>query len=57
MPFVNFSEITTPDELLAFFRKYFPDSIKLIGEERLIKDFFKIKPQPLIMVKVMPRLF
>jgi kynurenine 3-monooxygenase len=52
MPFVNFNEIKSPAELLEFFKKYFPDSIKLIGEERLIKDFFKIKPQSLVMVKV-----
>lgn len=52
MPFKNFSSITTHEELLSFFEQYFPDSIPLIGKERLIKDFFKTKPQSLVSIKV-----
>jgi kynurenine 3-monooxygenase len=54
MPFENFSEIKTPDDLLEFFGNHFADSIPLIGEERLIKDFFKTRPQHLISVKCSP---
>lgn len=54
MPFKNFETIKTDDDLLEFFGNYFPDSISLIGEERLIKDFFKIRPQYLVAVKCRP---
>lgn len=54
MPFENFDNLDTSDKLLEFFQAYFPDSIALIGKERLIKDFFKIKAQSLVMVKCRP---
>lgn len=54
MPFENFRDIKSSEELLKFFEAYFPDSIPLIGEEGLIKDFFKIKPQHLVAVKCRP---
>ncbi|XP_058067187.1 kynurenine 3-monooxygenase [Anopheles bellator] len=54
MPFTHFNSITDADSLLSFFRQYFPDAIDLIGRERLIKDFFKIKPQSLVMIKCRP---
>jgi hypothetical protein len=54
MPFENFNDIKTPEDLLTFFKMYFADSIPLIGEERLIKDFFKTKPQHLVAVKCRP---
>lgn len=54
MPFENFSNIKSSEDLLKFFETFFPDSIPLIGEERLIKDFFKVKPQHLITVKCKP---
>uniref|UniRef100_A0A1L8DZZ5 Kynurenine 3-monooxygenase n=1 Tax=Nyssomyia neivai TaxID=330878 RepID=A0A1L8DZZ5_9DIPT len=54
MPFVNFEMIKNADDLLSFFGQYFPDSIELIGKERLVKDFFKIKPQSLVMIKCRP---
>lgn len=54
MPFENFSNIKSSGDLLKFFETFFPDSISLIGEERLIKDFFKVKPQYLITVKCKP---
>lgn len=31
MPFEEFEKITTDDELMNFFQKYFPDSIPLLG--------------------------
>jgi kynurenine 3-monooxygenase len=54
MPFENFDSIKSSDELLKFFEAHFPDSIPLIGEERLVKDFFKIPAQYLISVKCRP---
>lgn len=52
MPFTIFSSLKTPELLLTFFRKNFADSIPLIGEERLVKDFFAMKPQFMVSVKV-----
>jgi kynurenine 3-monooxygenase len=54
MPFENFEAIKTSEQLLQFFKEYFPDSIELIGEDRLVRDFFKTKPQYLVAVKVNP---
>lgn len=50
MPFTNFEEIHDSKDLLQFFGTYFPDAIGLIGENRLIQDFFKTKPQYLVQV-------
>lgn len=52
MPFVHFKEIQTFDDLLQFFGENFPDAIDLIGEKRLLNDFFKATPQHLVSVKV-----
>lgn len=54
MPFESFSALDDHDKLLSFFKEYFPDSISLIGRERLIKDFFRIKPLSLVSVKCRP---
>lgn len=54
MPFENFDSIKSSDELLKFFGAFFPDAISLIGEERLVKDFFKIPAQYLMAVKCRP---
>ncbi|XP_055620642.1 kynurenine 3-monooxygenase isoform X2 [Toxorhynchites rutilus septentrionalis] len=54
MPFSNFNSIKCDNELMRFFKQYFPDAIALIGRERLIKDFFKTKPQSLVMIKCKP---
>lgn len=52
MPFSNFDSIKTIDDLLAFFTENFPDAVNLIGQKRLINDFFKATPQYLVSVKV-----
>lgn len=52
MPFKIFESLETPDNILQFFRKHFPDSIPLIGEKRLIADVLKLKPQSLLAIKV-----
>ncbi|XP_005188842.1 kynurenine 3-monooxygenase [Musca domestica] len=54
MPFKVFEGIRTPKELLEFFHRYYSDAVPLIGEELLIKDFFKSKPQFLLSIKCNP---
>ncbi|XP_026480225.1 kynurenine 3-monooxygenase-like, partial [Ctenocephalides felis] len=54
MPFEKFSMLDSPEKLHTFFSEYFPDSIPLIGKDRLTKDFFKGGPQPLVSVKCSP---
>lgn len=52
MPFTNFAKLQSADDLLQFFQEFFPDAIDLIGEKRLITDFFRASPQHLISIKV-----
>nr|XP_014098342.1 kynurenine 3-monooxygenase isoform X1 [Bactrocera oleae] len=54
MPFKVFDTIRTTEELLSFFQKYYADAVPLIGEEQLVKDFFKMRPQHLVSVKCHP---
>ncbi|KAK3916302.1 Kynurenine 3-monooxygenase, partial [Frankliniella fusca] len=54
MPFAQFEAITTDRELLAFFERHFVDSLPLLGEDALVRDFFRSKPQPLVSVKCRP---
>ncbi|XP_072367611.1 kynurenine 3-monooxygenase isoform X2 [Scyliorhinus torazame] len=51
MPFEEFEKLTTADEVLLFFKKYFPDSIPLIGIEALKQDYFRLPAQAMISVK------
>ncbi|XP_072123132.1 kynurenine 3-monooxygenase isoform X1 [Mobula birostris] len=51
MPFEEFEKLTTGDEVLQFFKKYFPDSIPLIGVEALKRDYFHLPAQAMISVK------
>lgn len=54
MPFAKFAMLDTTEKLLDFFQKNFPDAIPLIGEERLIKDFFNATALPLVSIKCKP---
>ncbi|XP_054158816.1 kynurenine 3-monooxygenase-like [Oppia nitens] len=54
MPFRYYESILDRNDLLNFFKQYFPDSIPLIGEEELVKVFFANSPQPLISIKCQP---
>ncbi|KAH8372643.1 hypothetical protein KR009_001917, partial [Drosophila setifemur] len=54
MPFDVFSNIQNQNQLLDFFRKNFNDALPLIGEQQLIKDFFKTRPQHLVSIKCRP---
>ncbi|XP_053088876.1 kynurenine 3-monooxygenase isoform X2 [Pangasianodon hypophthalmus] len=54
MPFEEFEKITTDDELMNFFQKYFPDSLPLLGVEALKRDFFQLPAQAMVSVKCSP---
>ncbi|XP_007481618.1 kynurenine 3-monooxygenase isoform X1 [Monodelphis domestica] len=51
MPFEDFEKLTTGSDVLDFFQKHFPDSIPLMGEEALKRDYFLLPAQPMIAVK------
>jgi len=54
MPFTVFQPLTTGNKVIQFFKDVFPDALPLIGEERLVEDYFALKPLPLITVKCKP---
>jgi len=54
MPKSTFDGITNGTDLLNFFEEYYADSIPLIGKDRLVQDYFSIKPSPLISIKCFP---
>ncbi|KAL6268533.1 hypothetical protein P5V15_001666 [Pogonomyrmex californicus] len=53
-PFHVLQELKTPEALLNFYIEYFPDFLRLIGKEELVKQFFERKPQTLISIKCKP---
>ncbi|RIB15961.1 hypothetical protein C2G38_1971065 [Gigaspora rosea] len=53
MPNENFDAIKTESELINFFELYFPDTIPLIGEQRL-KEYFRNPRGSLISIKSKP---
>jgi len=52
MPESMISALKTPEDLLAFFTREFADSIPLIGEKKLVKDFFANPKTALMSIKV-----
>lgn len=54
MPFDSFEAIRTEEQLIHFFEHYFPDSIDLIGKQRLIQDYFGTKAASLVSIKCSP---
>jgi len=54
MPKITFDGITNETDLVQFFEEYFPDSIPLLGKEKLIEDYFNTRPLPLISIKCNP---
>lgn len=52
MPFEKFKDLDSKEKLIRFFTQYFSDSLPLIGEEKLIQDFFGGSPSPLVAIKV-----
>uniref|UniRef100_A0A3B4YH24 Kynurenine 3-monooxygenase n=1 Tax=Seriola lalandi dorsalis TaxID=1841481 RepID=A0A3B4YH24_SERLL len=54
MPFDEFEKITTGDEVIEFFQKYFSDTIPLIGVDALKRDYFRLPAQAMVSVKCSP---
>uniref|UniRef100_A0A672GNP5 Kynurenine 3-monooxygenase n=1 Tax=Salarias fasciatus TaxID=181472 RepID=A0A672GNP5_SALFA len=54
MPFEEFEKITSGDEVMEFFQKYFPDTIPLIGPDALRRDYFRLPAQAMVSVKCSP---
>lgn len=54
MPFDIFESLSSAEELLAFFRVHFPDTIPLIGEDHLVKSYFAVDASPMVMIKCNP---
>uniref|UniRef100_A0A673XDZ9 Kynurenine 3-monooxygenase n=1 Tax=Salmo trutta TaxID=8032 RepID=A0A673XDZ9_SALTR len=54
MPFEEFEKVTTGDQVITFFQKYFPDAIPLIGAEALKRDYFRLPAQAMVSVKCSP---
>ncbi|XP_036146725.1 kynurenine 3-monooxygenase isoform X2 [Monomorium pharaonis] len=53
-PFHVYEKLKTHEALLSFYAEHFPDLLQLIGEEKLVNQFFENEPQPLISVKCKP---
>ncbi|EDO45190.1 predicted protein, partial [Nematostella vectensis] len=53
-PFDTFDKIKTNDDVLNFFNKEFPDFIPLIGEEKLLSDWFTNPVGSMVSVKCKP---
>ncbi|XP_067209597.1 kynurenine 3-monooxygenase isoform X3 [Linepithema humile] len=53
-PFSVFEKLKTPKMLLTFYAEHFPDLLRLIGKQNLIKQFFAQEPRTLISVKCKP---
>ncbi|KAM3842227.1 kynurenine 3-monooxygenase-like [Diretmus argenteus] len=54
MPFEEFEKITTGDEVIEFFQKYFPDAIPLITADAIKRDYFRLPAQAMVSVKSSP---
>ncbi|XP_072757344.1 kynurenine 3-monooxygenase isoform X2 [Anoplolepis gracilipes] len=53
-PFHVLENLNTPVALLEFYAEHFPDFLQLIGEQRLVQQFFEKNPQTLISIKCKP---
>jgi kynurenine 3-monooxygenase len=52
MPYANFDALKSNGDVLAFFEKYFPDALELIGREEVCRQYFSNPTGALITVKV-----
>ncbi|XP_076175190.1 kynurenine 3-monooxygenase cn isoform X2 [Ptiloglossa arizonensis] len=53
-PFAILEKLKTPQALLDFYDEQFPDLLRLIGREKLVKDYFEREPKTLISIKCEP---
>ena len=54
MSFEMFDSIKNEEDLLKFFAKYFQDSVAKIGADKLVSDYFKVRPRNLVTIKSEP---
>ncbi|XP_078345085.1 kynurenine 3-monooxygenase-like isoform X2 [Oculina patagonica] len=54
MPFENFDSLETKEDVMSFFNADFPDFVQLMGEERILEDFFKNPVLPMVSIKCKP---
>lgn len=57
MPYEILKKIQNPEEALSFFELQFPDSIQVIGSERIEKTLSTTRPSSLISIKCKPYYF
>ncbi|KAF8797942.1 FAD/NAD(P)-binding domain-containing protein [Phlegmacium glaucopus] len=53
-PTAELDRLCSADIILTWFRLYFPDALRAIGEKKLVDDFMKNPRSPLICTKVNP---
>jgi len=54
LPFKTFESLDTKEKLVSFFMKLFPDALPLIGEDRLVQEYFKNPTGSLMSLKCKP---
>ncbi|KZC09826.1 Kynurenine 3-monooxygenase [Dufourea novaeangliae] len=53
-PFATLDKLKTSKDLLEFYEAQFPDFVRMIGRDRLVKDYFERQPKTLISIKCKP---
>ncbi|PPQ75417.1 hypothetical protein CVT24_012983 [Panaeolus cyanescens] len=53
-PSTELDRLCSADIILSWFKSYFPDAVRAIGEQRLVEDFMKNPRCPLICTKAKP---
>ncbi|XP_017796461.1 PREDICTED: kynurenine 3-monooxygenase [Habropoda laboriosa] len=53
-PFSILDKLKTPQQLLNFYAKQFPDLLEFMGREKLVNDYFEREPKTLISIKCKP---
>lgn len=54
MPFANFARLNDATALHAFFAAHFADVVPLLGADKLVADYFAVRPQHLVSIKCRP---
>lgn len=54
MPFSKFARLDDATKLLDFFGENFADVISLMGADKLVADYFAVRPQHLVSIKCRP---
>ncbi|XP_072851487.1 kynurenine 3-monooxygenase isoform X3 [Pogona vitticeps] len=51
LPNLDFDKLTVGDQVLDFFKMYFPDSVPLIGVQELMQEYFLLPAQAMVSIK------